>query len=265
MINSYFGFTKNPFSRDVPAKEMLLWQEFENLKLRFDYFLQEGGIFLLTGSIGSGKTTALKYFASTINPNTHQVLYCASMFDAKKDFYRTILTMCGVTPSFYTGDCRNMLRKHFIDMHLSKRLSPVIIIDEAQNAPGFLLEEIRLLSNFDYDSSSPVLFILSGHKLLQQRLSYHENEALRQRLTLKFNLNCFGLEETCIYIKHRLTNAGSTGAIFADSVLAKIHEASTGVPRMINKICNTLFIAAVASEKKVIDENLFDASRKEWE
>lgn len=264
MVNSYFGFTKNPFSRDVPAKEMLLWQNFENLKIRLDYFLKEGGIFLLTGPIGSGKTTALKYFASTINPNTHQVIYSASMFDSKKDFYRTILRMCGVTPSFYVGDCRNMLRKYFLDMQISKKTSPVIIIDEAQNAPGFLLEEIRLLSNFDYDSSSPVLFILSGHKLLQQRLSYHENEALRQRLTLKFQLNPFGLDETCSYIKHRLTNAGSTGAIFADSVLAKIHESSAGIPRMINKICSTLLLAGVVNEKKVIDENLFEGVKQEW-
>ena len=200
MITHYFGFTTMPFLKDIPPKDMFSWKEFENLNQRLGYFLKEGGIFLLTGLIGSGKTVALKYFAHSTNPNSHHIIYLNCMFDTKKDFYQTILKECGVNPSFFTGDCRSMLKKYILDMHYTKRLTPILIFDEAQNLPGFLIEEIRLLSNFDFDSSSPLLIILAGHKLLQQRMAMHENEALRQRLTLRFHLQGLNLEDTCAYL-----------------------------------------------------------------
>src|SRR5271157_3776702 len=119
-------------------------------------------------------------------------------------------------------------------MALNKRVTPIIILDEAQNIPGFMLEEIRLLSNFDFDTKSIVRFVLSGHKLLQQRLAGLENEALRQRITLKFHLQGLTLEETCGYIRHQLTIAGSSASLFTDPVMIKIYEDSKGLPRMIN-------------------------------
>jgi len=264
MICNYFGFTKKPFSRDVTAEEMFRWKEFEDLKQRLAYFLKEGGMFLLSGSIGSGKTSAIKYFAHSINPNTHSVLYFNTMFESKKDFFRSMISACGMTPSFYISDCRGMLKKYFLEMQYVKKITSVVIFDEAQNIPGFLLEEIRLLGNFDFDSSSPVLFIIAGHRLLQQRIALHENEALRQRFTLKFLLQGMTLEETCGYIRHRLGRAGSTGSIFADAVLGRIHEESAGIPRLVNNICNALLLAAVVSEKKVVDEFLFEQTRDEW-
>ena len=264
MITHYFGFTGKPFSKTVATGELFPWKDFENLAKRLDYFLSEGGIFLLTGNIGSGKTTALRRFAASLNPNTHTVIYLCETFDRKRDFYRSLLAQCGLTPSHLTGDCRIMLRKHILDLRLSKKITPIFILDEAQNYPAFVLEEIRILSNFDFDSASPALFILAGHRLLMQRISLHENEALRQRLSLKFHLEGLSLEETCAYISHRLLKAGSTGRIFADPVLAKIHEDSAGIPRMINTICNALLLAAVITEKKTIDEYLFEQTRGEW-
>jgi type II secretory pathway predicted ATPase ExeA len=264
MFTHYFGFTRKPFSKTISSEELFFWKDFKNLSGRLEYFIKEGGIFLLTGDIGSGKTTALRRFASSLNPNTHIVIYMAESFDRKRDFYRTLLAQCGLTPAHVTGDCRVMLRKYILDNHLMKKVTPVFILDEAQNYPAFVLEEIRLLSNFDFDSASPALFVLAGHRLLRQRISLHENEALRQRLSLKFHLEGLSLEDTIAYIFHRLEKSGSTGRIFSDSLLAKIHEESAGIPRKINSICNALLLAAVAAEKKVIDEYLFEQTREEW-
>lgn len=264
MINNYFGFTKNPFARDVASQDMFSWKEFKNLKMRLDYFVKERGIFLLTGLIGSGKTTALKYFSQSVDINSYSIIYLNFMFDGKRDFYRTILNHCHIVPSHLYGDSRNMLRKYFLDMYNLKKTTPVLILDEAQNLPGFIMEEIRLLSNFDYDSSSPVLIILSGHKLLQQRMALNENEALRQRVTIKYHIQGLKLAETIAYIQHRLLQADSTNAIFTDSVLSKIHEESQGVLRNINNICNSLLLSAVINEKKIIDDYLFEQTKNEW-
>ncbi len=264
MLTHYFGFTKDPFARNVPAQELFISKDVEHLKKRLNFFLNDGGIFLLTGSIGAGKTCTLKSFADSINPAVYQVIYISGSFDTKKDFYRTLLMLCSITPSFFTGDCRNIIRKHFLDMQVMKKQTLLVILDESQNFPAFILEEIRLLTNFDFDSISPALFILSGHRLLKQRMSLHENEALRQRLSLQFHLDGFSLEETCAYISHRLEKAGSSSRIFSDSVIPKIHEESMGIPRLINKICKALLLSAVISEKKTVDEYLFEQTRGEW-
>jgi len=264
-MNTYFGFLHNPFSRDIKLEHLFKWKDFENLVSRFQFFLGDGGIFMLTGGIGSGKTTSLRELAASLNPNSHYVIYIHDMFDSKKDFYASILNKCGVTPSHYAGASRHILRKHLEEMTAVKKQIPLIIIDEAQNLPAFILEEIRLLLNSEYDSRSIASFILSGHKLLQQRMSLHENEALRQRINLKFHLHGLSLEETCAYIHHRLEKAGSSAQIFPDSILAKIHDESRGIPRMINKICTALLLAAYATEKKVVDEIIFDSAKYEWE
>lgn len=264
MITTYFGFTHNPFTRNTSVEKLFRWSDFENLATRLEYFIIEGGVFLLTGNIGAGKTTALRAFAHTLNPNKNRVIYTNDMIDSRKDFYSAILTHLGVTPSHFAGTSRRILRKHLQELALSKKQMLIVILDEAQNLPAFILEEVRLLLNSEFDSQSLVHFVISGHKLLQQRMSLHENEALRQRITLKFHMHGLSLEDTCAYIHHRLDAAGSSSQIFTDSVLAKIHEQSRGIPRMINKICYSLLLAAQATEKKIIDEVIFDLAKNEW-
>jgi len=264
MFNQYFGFMRTPFSRDFQEKEAFLWKDFQNLRTRLDYFLKEGGFFLLTGPVGSGKSTALRFFNASLNPNSYQAVYLNTAFDRKQDFYRTVLSNFYINPPFLPGEARNALKKHLQDM-FTKHITPIIILDEAQNIPGFMMEELRLLSNFDFDTKSVVHFVLSGHKLLQQRLKGLENEALRQRISIKFNLQGLTLEETCGYIRHQLTIAGSTASIFTDTVMAKIYDDSKGILRMINRICSSLLLAAMSDGKKIVDDHLFDQVQDEWQ
>jgi len=264
MLTTYFGFTHNPFTRHLPVNTLFGWKDFENLATRLKHFISEGGVFLLTGNIGAGKTTALRAFAQTLNPNTHRIIYTNDMLDSRKDFYSAVLTHFGVTPSHFAGTSRRILRKYLQELTMAKKQMPIIILDEAQNLPAFILEEVRLLLNSEFDSRPLVHFIVAGHKLLQQRMSLHENEALRQRVTLKFHIHGLSLEDTCGYVHHRLETAGSSHELFSDTVLAKIHEQSRGIPRMINKICYTLLLAACANEKKIIDENIFEMAKSEW-
>jgi type II secretory pathway predicted ATPase ExeA len=265
MINNYFGFSKNPFSKNINDKEIFKYNAFENVQNRLQFFLKENGIFLLTGLIGSGKTTALRLFYQSLNPNLYKVIYLNESFDTKRDLYRTILEKLDIKPPFISGDARSILKKSLLDMYFVKRTTPVIIFDEAQNHNGFILEEIRLLSNFDFDSLCPVSIILSGHNLLKQRLSLNENEALNQRLTVRFHFSGLNLDETCSYIKHCLTIANSSSVIFTDSVINKIYETSHGVVRKINLICNNLLLSAVSSGKKIVDDYVFEQTKNEWE
>lgn len=265
MINTYFGFTKNPFSKAISEKDIFIFKDFENIKNRLQFFLKEGGFFLLTGMIGSGKTTALKMFASSLNPNTHRMIYINDTFTNKRDFYRTISRCLDLNAYHYIDDARYFLKKYILELFFVKKIMPIFVFDEAQNLSGFILEEIRLLSNHDYDSINPVSFIISGHNLLKQRINIHENEALNQRITMRFNISGMTLAETCSFINNKLSLAGSSSAIFTDSVLNKIYEASSGIPRMINKICYSLLLSAMANNKKIIDDLLFSQTSGEWD
>lgn len=265
MINNYFGFTKDPFPRSTNDKDIFIWKDFENLKNRLLFFIKQGGIFLLSGMIGSGKTTALRNFAGSLNPNSHRLFYFNDSFANKRDFYRTILRSLDQQPLHYVEDAKFALKRTLLDMCHIKRIIPIIVFDEAQNLPGFIFEEIRLLSNFDLDCYSPALFIISGHNLLKQRISAHENEALNQRIFLHFHIQGMDLQETCAYINHCLKLSSSTSAIFSDSILNKIHEVSNGIPRKINKVCNALLLAAVAFNKKIIDDYVFAQASGEWD
>ena len=254
----------NPFSKNVKSEDLFKWKDFQNLASRFSLFLSEGGVFLLTGAIGSGKTTSLRDLMLSLNPNQYYIIYIHNSLDSKKDFYSSILDSCGVADSHFACNSRRILRKHLKELSMVKKQTPLIVLDEAQNLPAFILEEVRLLLNSDFDSFPLASFILSGHKLLQQRISLHENEALRQRITMKFHLHGYSLEETCAYISHRLEKAGSSAQIFSDSILARIHEESGGIPRVINNICRSLLHAAYISEKKYVDDIIFNSARNEW-
>lgn len=264
-INSYFGFTKNAFPRSVNNKDIYRWQDFDDLSNRLQFFLNQRGIFLLTGLIGSGKTTALRVFSVSLNPNNFKIIYFSDVYSNKRDLYRTILTKLDVTAPFYYGDAREILRKQLLEMYFIKKITPVFIFDEAQNLNGFILEEIRLLTNFDFDSVSPVLFIIAGHNKLKQRIIMKENEALNQRISMRFHFNGMNQEEVFGYINHSLNIAGSTNAIFTDTVLQKIHDVSGGVPREINNICNNLLISAMTLDKKIIDDYVYEKTAGEWQ
>ncbi len=264
MLKEYFGFTSKPFAGFIKEVELFGWKEFNSLKSRLEYFLSERGIFLLTGAIGSGKTTALRQFAMSLNPNIHFMAYSNQALESKKDFHRTVSTLLGIKPLFYLGDCRNQLRQHIQELYFVKKITPILVLDEARDLPGYVLEEIRLLSNFDFESQNPILIILSGHKLLRQRMASLENEALRQRVTIRYHMEGLDLEECSGYIRHRLNLAGSTAAIFSDQVLPKIFEESGGVIRIINRICTALLLAAETYGKKFADEALFSKTQEEW-
>lgn len=264
-INNYFGFSKPPFCKNVNCNDVYHFNDFKNLTNRFNFFLTQRGIFLLTGMIGSGKTTAIKVFTAGLNPNQYRVIYFSDNYATKRDLYRTILSKLNTKAPFLSGDAREIIRKIFLEMYCIKKITPILIFDEAQNLNGFILEELRLLSNFDFDSITPALFIISGHNKLKHRIIMRENEALNQRITLKFHFNGLTEEQTVGYIHHCLTKVESSNAIFADSVLSKIHNSSAGILRIINNICNDLLLSAMILNKKIIDDHVFDQTSGEWQ
>jgi general secretion pathway protein A len=247
-----FGITPNPrfsynnsFYREAFAK---LYYGIEARK----------GFIVITGEVGTGKTTLLKAFMQSVESTVHT----AFIFNPKMDFsqlIRSILTDLGVACS--SEDRFTLIEKlndYLIDQ-LKKDHIVAILVDEAQDLSDELLEEIRLLSNLETDSSRLVQIVLMGQPEFERRLDQPELRQLKQRIALRCRLAPLRSGEIGPYINHRLKKAGYQGKeLFEAKAVERIGLNSQGIPRLINVICDNALLIAYASSKKQVSVEMVE-------
>ena len=257
MYEQYYGFQRKPFDL-LPNPDFLFLSETHKKAITYlNYGLTEmAGFILLTGEVGSGKTTVIRGFMRKLG----QKVRMASVFNTK---VTTEELLCLVNEDFGLPSAnRNKaqlikdLYRHLMDNH-SKGIHSVLIIDEAQNLSVDVLEEIRMLSNLETDSSKLLQIVLVGQPELKQQLARTEMRQLRQRIGVNCNLMPLNNDETMAYIYHRLTVAGNGNAVqFEADALDQIYRASRGIPRLINMICDYLLLSAFTEQIKKIDAEM---------
>jgi len=249
MYEAFFGLTDKPFSL-VPDPRFLFLSATHKKALRYlQYGLQEGaGFILLTGEVGSGKTTILKDFVSRLAGDTVLAMVfntCLSgdqLLAAVNEEFG--LDIHGRDKMALQRDLNDFLIQQYADS-----IRPILIIDEAQNLSAESLEEIRLLSNLETGGSKLLQIILVGQPELQEILDQHRLRQLRQRIAVSCHLNALSLDEIEEYIFYRLEKAGNRGALaFEEGCMEVIHRFSGGIPRLVNRICDFLLLAAFGEE-----------------
>ena len=249
MYESFFGLTDKPFSL-VPDPRFLFLSATHKKALRYlQYGLQEGaGFILLTGEVGSGKTTILKDFVSRLAGDT--VLAMVFNTSLSGD-----LLLAAINEEFgldIHGRDKMALQRDlndFLIQQYADSVRPILIIDEAQNLSAESLEEIRLLSNLETGGSKLLQIILVGQPELQEILDQHRLRQLRQRIAVSCHLSALSLAEIEEYIFYRLEKAGNRGALaFEEGCMEVVHRFSGGIPRLVNRICDFLLLAAFGEE-----------------
>src|SRR5207237_8118124 len=145
------------------------------------------------------------------------------------------------------------LNEFLIDQH-RQGLSPVLVIDEAQNLSVETLEAVRLLSNFETTNQKLMQILLVGQPELREKLNVPEHRQLKQRIGLRCHIGPLSPEETRLYIRHRLSVAGASDiGIFTDAAVQKITEYSHGIPRVINMVCDHCLVSGYADRKRLVD------------
>lgn len=232
-----YGLEFNPFLKN--SKDILInTAEYNEAMFRLDYLAKTRGFGLLTGSPGRGKTTTIRAWTSTLNPSLYKVIYTSLSTLTANDFYRNLVRSLGAEPAFKKPDNFRIIQEEITRLAIEKRKTPIIIIDEANYINNPILNDLKILFNFEMDSRDRAAILLAGLPKLNSTLSLGIHEPLRQRVVMNYNLDGISKEEGKTYISEKLKGAGCNQTIFEEAAVEAILNAADGTPRMINKYCN---------------------------
>ena len=250
-----YGLEFNPFLKN--SKEILVTtDETKEVQFRLNYLAKIKGFGLLTGSPGRGKTTAIRTWARGLNPSQYKVVYtCFSTF-SPNDFYRNLARELGAQTYYRKPDNFRVIQEELTRLSVEKRKTPVIIIDEANYISSTILNDFKLLFNFEMDSRDRAVILLAGLPSLNATLRMSVHEPFRQRIIMNYELSAFTKEEGRSYILEKLKGAGATKTVFEDAALEAVLNASDGTPCVINNLCNSCLLIGDSMKSDVITSEI---------
>ena len=269
MYEQYFGFAEKPFSLTPDPKYLYRSESHANAFDLLQYAVdRREGFVVITGDIGTGKTTLCRALLEQTDKKTFTALLL-NPFLSEEDLLKAVLQDLGVLSR---ADERRSLRQpskqDLIDTLHDFLLSlvplgarAVLVVDEAQNLPLSILEQIRILSNLETDKEKLLQIILVGQLNLVPLLRSPEVRQLDQRVTIRYQLEPLDAEEVAAYVGHRLTIAKPARPVtFAPKALALVHQYSCGIPRVINMLCDRALLNAFTAQTPRIEPHMVEAA-----
>lgn len=255
MYETFFGLAEKPFSLTPNPRYIYYSEHYRNALDQLMYGLEEReGFMLLTGMVGTGKTTLTRELLGQLNPDQYRTALVFNPFLSSQELLETLLTEfgCSYPPRANRKELLDRLYRFLLSQVVGGRTC-VVIFDEAQHLSNEFLEQIRVLSNLETEHEKLLQIILVGQPELLEKIGHPSLAQLDQRVSLRCLLRDLSREETEHYIAHRLNTAGAQGRIrFARKTLTMIHSESQGVPRLINLICDRTLLAAYIARSWVI-------------
>ena len=267
MYYQYFGLNEAPFSIAVNPRYLFMSARHRDALAHLLYGVGTGGGFiLLTGEVGTGKTTINRCLLEQLPHDTDIAIILNPALNAME----LLASACDELGIEYDPDNHTLktltdkLHTYLLDNHARGRKT-VLLIDEAQHLDFNVLEQIRLLTNLETNSEKLLQIILIGQPELAQMLARPELRQLNQRITARYNLEPLNLDETGAYIHHRLQVAGMSPEriIFPNSVVRGIHKHTRGIPRVINVLCDRILLGAYGRNKHHADHSMLQLAVKE--
>ena len=250
-----YGLEFDPFlknSKDIKVET----GEFKEIFLRLDFLVNTRGFGLLTGGAGQGKTTAIRHWSAGLNPSLYKVVYTSFSTLTPNDFYRNLATELGAQPSFRKPDNFRTIQQEVTRLSIEKRKTPVIIIDEANYINNAILNDFKIIFNFEKDSKDRAVIILVGLPILNSTLRLSIHEPFRQRIVMNYHIEPLTKEEGRIYISEKLKGAGCSQDVFEEAALEAVLNAADGTPRIINKLCNSSLLIGHSNNLNLITPDI---------
>ena len=248
LYRSLFGFRKEPFGSDLAPEEVLKTPALEAVGGRFDYVRSLGAVGLVTGEVGSGKSTALRWAASRLHPSEHLIVWITATSGSILELYRQIAAAFDVeTRSFSRAALKRIIHQGIKEL-LHKKIQPVLIIDEASLMRLEVFAELHTLCQFDADSKPHLPLFLAGQNNLLDSLQYRSSLPLASRIVARTHLEGIDRDEMTHYLAHHLTIAGVKTQLFSPEAITAIQQGSGGLLRRANNLARGALVAA-ADEK----------------
>jgi general secretion pathway protein A len=267
MYKEFYGLRANPFNVNPDPRYLFLTRHTEEALACLTYGIQSRkGFVLLTGEVGTGKTTLINKLLEWLRL---QQVATAFIFNSRLNvpqFLDYMMTDFGI-PCDSKAKSQVLLRLYnwLLDRYRAGETA-VLIVDEAQNLSDEVLEEVRMLTNLETFTEKLLQIVLVGQPELEHKLKQPQLRQLRQRLTLRAKTHALTLDETKAYVQQRLRIAGSNGQqIFEPEALVTIHRYAAGIPRVINLLCEHCLVSAFVDQQKVIGPNVVDGVARDFD
>ncbi len=267
MYKKFFGLRENPFNVNPDPRYLYVTPHTEEALSCLTYGIQNRkGFVLLTGEVGTGKTTLINKLLEWLHREDISTAFIFNPRLSEDQFFEFMMADFGI-PSNAPSKSQVLLRLNqwLLERYRSGEAA-VLIVDEAQNLSASVLEEIRLLTNLETSTEKLLQIILAGQPELDLKLKQPDLRQLRQRITLRCKTYPLSLEETEGYIKSRLRLAGcDIQPIFTSEAIGLIHLYSRGIPRVVNILCEHSLISAFADQKKPVTADIVQLVAEEFD
>ncbi|OCQ20780.1 AAA family ATPase [Pseudoalteromonas luteoviolacea] len=265
MYLRYFGLTEKPFSIAPNPEFLFLSDRHKEALAHLTYGLGDaGGFVLLTGEVGTGKTTVTRSMLAQL-PESTQVAFVLNPALSEMELLASICDELNIE-----YDAKEATLKSLTDVIKARLLAnheqgghTMLIIDEAQHLAAEVLEQLRLLTNLETDHKKLLQIVLVGQPELQQLLQRNELRQLAQRITARYHLLPLTESQVFSYVKHRLNKAGCNTNLFSDQSIQYIHQVTAGIPRLINLLADRCLLGAYSAQQQEVSKQIAQEAAKE--
>lgn len=266
MYLQHFGLQETPFSITPDPAYLYLSTGHDQALSHLIYgATEQNGFIVLSGEVGTGKTTLVRTLLEKRLDNV-DVALCLNPQLSAREFIETICDELGLDPSLAESEKQliTLLNEHLLAAYADGRRT-VVIVDEAQHLDRDVLEQLRLLTNLETDKHKLMHIILVGQPELEELLQRHDLRQLAQRVTARFQLGVLNSEETKAYISHRLSTAGARPDLFTKAATQSVYKFTAGTPRLINVLCERALIVAYSQNRYSVEaKDIKQAARETW-
>ena len=263
MYKAYWGMEFNPFNKNLAVTDSFKSADFIQATSRLEHLKNIKGIGLFTGLSGTGKTYTLRAFSSTLNTNLYKQVYIPLSTVTVLEFYRGLAHGLGIEIVAKKVDLFKDIQERIMVLVKDKKITPVIIVDEAQYLKTDVLNDLKILLNFDMDSKDYAILILSGQPMLNSTLSKQAHDALKQRIVINYNFEGISKQEVAEYIDSRFKLVGVHKHPFNPNAIEAIYSCCNGSTRKLNNIIDKCLMIGYQKAVVTIDtEIVLDAQNE---
>ena len=250
-----YGLEYNPFIKNS-GDTIYESSDYKEANFRLNYLKDIKGFGVLTGDSGKGKTTVIRSWSKTLNRSLYKVIYIALSTLTVMEFYRTLARELGLEPYFQKNRNFKAIQDEINRLTHDKKITPIIILDEANYIKSATLNDLKILFNFEMDSKDKAVVLLAGLPILNNTLNLTVHEPLRQRVAISYHLEGLNKQEVREYINLKLNKAGCLIEIFSEGALEAIVNSANGIARMIDKIVNRALLLGELLKVDIIDTEI---------